>query len=113
MSDNIFYVFLRHGHTHYWGGQICNLDGPGTSRPASESIKCRLRKSDGRFTTMENLAGNLRRGSVVPAEDIAFFLREEDLDIVFNMKTSKYIYDIVQPGIMRNPTHCQSECCQP
>lgn len=113
MSDNkadIFWVYLRHGFPGYEGGMI-GIDLP-KGRPWSFGLRCELRRSDGKFVVAEEMpVAYLAMGTAIAAEDIAFFVREEDDHLFNSNKTAEYFYDIVKPGLMRNSSECPCDHC--
>jgi len=106
MNKKIYWVYIKHGDPVYGGGVVCF--SPTDHRPAPTAIKCQLCQ-DGKFHVLENFEIPYVRGYVVPAENIAFFLKDGDEYLATDALTSKYVYEIFSPGINRSP--CQQPFC--
>lgn len=107
--SNIYWVHLKHGDATYGGGTICFPNDP---QPATFSIKCRL-CADGKFHVLEGgCAAPYRRGYIIPADSIAYFMHEDDFGYNGDLGSKidqRYLYDIFKANITRTP--CQQAAC--
>lgn len=103
MHSHYYWIHFKHGNPVYSGGTICF---PGDPQPGTFSIKCRL--FNGKFHVAESGCGEpYVKGYIVPAEDIAYFVHEDDE--LASQIDSRYLYDIFKNNIDSN--HCLNPHC--